>query len=233
MTQDPNHDVVRPFARTRAKTSAAGPQDVASSTDGVDDQIDSEIDSEIDSWVEAAARGDLEAFENLYRHHVGRVHALCLRMCGDPQEAEELTQDAFVRAWEKLDSFRGASAFSSWLHRLTVNVVLGSWRAKGRHRERVVAIGDVSGWRDPALTDAAPGARPGARHRRPAARGADGLRAARRRRLPPSRYRRADRPRRRHVEDPAAPSAQAAARRPVGRRLAVPPSCVVCVEDFH
>lgn len=100
-------------------------------------------------WVEKAQAGEAGAFEELYRRNVGRVHALCLRMCGDPQEAEELTQDAFVRAWEKLDSFRGASAFSSWLHRLTVNVVLGSWRAKGRHRERVVAIGDVSGWSDP------------------------------------------------------------------------------------
>lgn len=100
-------------------------------------------------WVERAQAGEVGAFEELYRVHVGRVYGLCLRMCGDPQEAEELTQDAFVRVWEKLDSFRGASAFSSWLHRLTVNVVMGSWRAKGRHRERVVAIGDVSGWSDP------------------------------------------------------------------------------------
>ncbi len=100
-------------------------------------------------WVEKAQAGDVGAFEELYRLHVGRVHALCLRMCGDPQEAEELTQEAFVRAWEKLGSFRAASAFSSWLHRLTVNVVLGSWRAKGRPRERVVASGDVAGWSDP------------------------------------------------------------------------------------
>ena len=97
----------------------------------------------VEHWVEQAKAGDMNAFEALYRSHVGRVHALCLRMCGDAREAEELTQDAFVRAWEKLESFRGASAFSSWLHRLTVNVVLGSWRAKGRHRERVVSIADV------------------------------------------------------------------------------------------
>lgn len=149
MTQDPNHDVVRPFARTRAKTSAAGPQDVASSTDGVDDQIDSEIDSEIDSWVEAAARGDLEAFENLYRHHVGRIYALCLRMTGNGSEAEEMTQEAFIRAWEKLETFRGDSAFSSWLHRLTVNLVLASWRAAGRYRQRVVSIEDAGRWTEP------------------------------------------------------------------------------------
>ncbi len=103
----------------------------------------------VEHWVEQAQAGDVGAFEALYRSHVGRVHALCLRMCGDPREAEELTQDAFVRAWEKLDSFRGASAFSSWLHRLTVNVVLGSWRARGRHRERVVSIADVQDAADP------------------------------------------------------------------------------------
>ncbi len=99
----------------------------------------------VERQVARAQAGEVGAFEELYRLHVGRIHALCLRMCGDAREAEELTQDAFVRAWEKLDSFRGSSAFSSWLHRLAVNVVLGSWRAKGRHRERVVAIADVEG----------------------------------------------------------------------------------------
>ncbi len=100
-------------------------------------------------WVERAQAGELGAFEELYRLHRGRVYALCLRMSGNALEAEELTQDAFVRAWEKLDSFRGSSAFSSWLHRLTVNVILGRWRARGRHRERVVAIADVQGLADP------------------------------------------------------------------------------------
>ncbi len=99
--------------------------------------------------MELAQAGDLGAFEELYRLHRGRVYALCLRMSGDAREAEELTQDAFVRAWEKLDGFRGASAFSSWLHRLTVNVVLGRWRSRGRHRERVVSIADVRSLPDP------------------------------------------------------------------------------------
>ena len=94
--------------------------------------------------MEKAQAGEVGAFEQLYRLHVSRVYALCLRMCGDPREADELTQDAFVRAWEKLDSFGRRSAFSSWLHRLTVNVVLGSWRAKGRLRERVVSIADLT-----------------------------------------------------------------------------------------
>jgi len=71
-----------------------------------------------------AQAGDQHAFEQLYREHAGRVYALCLRLSADPVAARELTQDVFVRAWEKLQSFRGESAFSSWLHRLAVNV---SW----------------------------------------------------------------------------------------------------------
>src|SRR5207249_10535881 len=85
--------------------------------------------------VRRAQQGDRDAFQALYREHVGRVYALCLRLSADAVRAEELTQDAFVRAWERLASFRGESAFSSWMYRLTVNVVLqerraarGSWR---------------------------------------------------------------------------------------------------------
>ncbi len=70
-----------------------------------------------------AQAGDETAFEALYREHVGRVFALCLRLSGDRTRAVELTQDVFVRCWEKLKSFRGESAFSTWLHRLAVNVV--------------------------------------------------------------------------------------------------------------
>ncbi len=79
-----------------------------------------------------AARGDVSAFEELYRLNVGRVYALCLRMSGDPSLSEELVQETFVRAWRKLGSFRGASAFSTWLHRVTVNVVLGHRRSADR-----------------------------------------------------------------------------------------------------
>jgi len=82
--------------------------------------------------VQGARDGSVASFERLYRENVDRIHALCLRMSGDPARAEELTQDVFVRAWEKLDSFRGDSAFSTWLHRLAVNVVLGSRRSEGR-----------------------------------------------------------------------------------------------------
>lgn len=75
-----------------------------------------------------AARGDRRAFERLYRLHVGRIHALARRMVGY-EEANELTQDVFVRAWEKLGTFRGESAFGTWLYRLAVNVMLAR-RAK-------------------------------------------------------------------------------------------------------
>lgn len=92
--------------------------------------------------VDRAARGDVEAFEELYRENVGRVYLLCLRMCGDPSYAEELAQEAFVRAWQKLGSFRGASQFSTWLHRVTVNVVLGNRRSTARREARVKAVGD-------------------------------------------------------------------------------------------
>lgn len=78
----------------------------------------------------------------LYRQNVGRVHALCLRMARDRSEAEELTQETFVRVWERLGSFRGDSAFSTWLHRVTVNVVIAELRRRGRWRERLAARED-------------------------------------------------------------------------------------------
>jgi RNA polymerase sigma factor (sigma-70 family) len=77
----------------------------------------------------ASARGDSRAFEMLYRRHASRVYGLCVRLVdGDRAKAESLAQDAFVRAWEKIGSFRGEAQFSTWLHRLTVNVVLGEHR---------------------------------------------------------------------------------------------------------
>ena len=92
--------------------------------------------------VRRAQEGDRDAFQALYREHVGRVYALCLRLSADPVRAEELTQDAFVRAWERLASFRGESAFSSWMYRLTVNVVLLERRTARRRSARVVATDD-------------------------------------------------------------------------------------------
>jgi RNA polymerase sigma-70 factor (ECF subfamily) len=89
-----------------------------------------------DSDVALAAAGDRRAFERLYRLHVTRVFSLCARMVTDRTRAEELTQDVFVRAWEKLHLFRGESAFGTWLHRMTVNVVLNARKSEGRNRSR-------------------------------------------------------------------------------------------------
>jgi RNA polymerase sigma-70 factor (ECF subfamily) len=90
------------------------------------------------SDVTLAASGDRQAFERLYRAHVGRVYALCARMVADRALAEELTQDVFVRAWEKLALFRGDSSFGTWIHRVAVNVVLNRRESDGRHRGRTV-----------------------------------------------------------------------------------------------
>ncbi len=89
--------------------------------------------------IARAASGDRHAFEHVYRTHLRHVYSLCVRMTGDRTRAEELTQDVFVRAWEKLPTFRGESAFSTWLHRLTVNVVLNERRVDGRERSRTVS----------------------------------------------------------------------------------------------
>jgi RNA polymerase sigma-70 factor (ECF subfamily) len=82
--------------------------------------------------VALAQAGDEHAFRRLYDGHVGRIFALCLRLEGERGRAEELTQDVFVRAWDRLESFRGESAFGTWLHRLAVNVVLSDRRSAWR-----------------------------------------------------------------------------------------------------
>jgi RNA polymerase sigma-70 factor, ECF subfamily len=92
--------------------------------------------------IARAAGGDRHAFEHVYRTHLNHVFSLCVRMTGDRTRAEELTQDVFVRAWEKLPLFRGESAFSTWLHRLAVNVVLNERRVDGRERGRTVSSDD-------------------------------------------------------------------------------------------
>ncbi len=84
-----------------------------------------------------AASGDATAFERLYRTHVARVHTLVRRMI-DADEADDVTQDVFIRAWQKLSTFRGESAFGTWLHRLAVNVVLARRKTVGIERGRFI-----------------------------------------------------------------------------------------------
>ena len=87
--------------------------------------------------VRRACSGEVAAFEALYRRNEGRVYAICLRMVADPVRAATLTQDTFVRAWQRLSSFRGESTFSSWLHRIAVNIVLMDLRTARRHSARI------------------------------------------------------------------------------------------------
>ena len=82
-----------------------------------------------------AGKGDAVAFERLYRRHAARIHSLCRRMI-NPDAADDVTQDVFVRAWQKLHLFRGEAAFGTWLHRLAINVVLAKRTELAKHRTR-------------------------------------------------------------------------------------------------
>lgn len=94
------------------------------------------IQAGLDSDVALAAGGDSSAFERLYRTHVSRIHSLTRRMLGS-HEADEVTQDIFVRTWQKLGQFRGDSQFSTWLHRLAINVVIERRRSFAIQRGRM------------------------------------------------------------------------------------------------
>lgn len=95
-------------------------------------------------WIDRAKRQDASAFERLYRLHVDRVYGLCLRMTGSRSEADDCVQEAFIQAWNKLDKFRGDSAFSTWLHRIAVNAVLGRMRKSKREQDRIQSAAEVS-----------------------------------------------------------------------------------------
>lgn len=81
--------------------------------------------------IHKAQAGDADCFEALYNQHKRRIFSLCLRMTGNYGRAEDFTQEAFLQLYRKIRSFRGESAFSTWLHRLTVNIILMHWRKKG------------------------------------------------------------------------------------------------------
>ena len=133
--------------------------------------------------VARAQAGDLDAFEALYRANRGRVYALCYRMAGEATLAEELAQDVFVRAWQRLGSFRGESAFSSWLHPLTVNVALSERRSRRRRTSRLMSTDDPAAFERPEARKTGPeaGVDLDRALRDPARGGARGLRPARRR----------------------------------------------------
>lgn len=97
-----------------------GPEEVDDRPDGIDDAF----------LVTRARAGRVDAFEELVRRHRDRVYRVALRMLGDEREAEDAAQDALLQAWRSLDRFRGDSAFSTWLHRITVNRCLNVLRAR-------------------------------------------------------------------------------------------------------
>ncbi|MBA2527058.1 MAG: RNA polymerase sigma factor [Pyrinomonadaceae bacterium] len=93
--------------------------------------------------AQAAGQGDMTAFEELYQRHNRRVYSLCLRMTQNVAEAEDLAQEAFIQLFRKIGSFRGESAFTTWLHRLTVNQVLMHFRKRSVKLERTTEEGET------------------------------------------------------------------------------------------
>jgi len=116
------------------------------------------IADEEELLIRRARKADQRAFEQLYRRYVGKVYGLCLRMTGNPAEAEDCAQDAFIQAWTKLGDFRGDASFGTWIHKVAVNAVLGRMRKSRREQDRIRAVaedmdeppqvGDGGGMRD-------------------------------------------------------------------------------------
>jgi RNA polymerase sigma factor (sigma-70 family) len=161
--------------------------------------------------VRQAQAGDLVAFERLYRENERKVFGLCFRLSSDPALAEELTQEVFVRAWRKLSSFRGESAFSSWLYPLTVNVALSERRSRRRRDARIVGDrGPGEPGARPALAGAGSRVRPREGDGGAASGRARRVRAARRGGPDARGDRKASGPRARDLEGAAAPRPPAA-----------------------
>lgn len=93
--------------------------------------------------TKVAAQGDMGAFEEIYKRHHRRVYSICLRMLQNASEAEDLTQDVFIQLYRKISSFRGDSAFTTWLHRMTVNQVLMHFRKRTVKYEKTTEEGDT------------------------------------------------------------------------------------------
>ena len=117
--------------QTRAKPSVGISEHLSGAVRSVGEEKPRNPDKySVSEAVRLAQEGDAGAFESLYRLHCRRVYALCLRMVKDPSEAEDLTQEAFMQLFRKIHTFRGEAAFSSWLYRLTANIVLMRLRRK-------------------------------------------------------------------------------------------------------
>jgi len=102
------------------------------------------LDNDESALISRARDRDAKAFEVLYRDNIDKVYGLCLRMTGNVSEAEDCAQEAFIQAWNKLDRFRGDSAFGTWMHRIAVNAVLGRMRKDKREHDRIEAAAEIS-----------------------------------------------------------------------------------------
>lgn len=105
--------------------------------------VSTHVQTDERALIRQAQRGSTRAFEALYRLHVDKVYGICLRMSGNVSEAEDCAQEAFIQAWNQLKKFRGDSAFSTWLHRIAVNSVLGRMRKSRREQDRIMAVGEM------------------------------------------------------------------------------------------
>jgi RNA polymerase sigma-70 factor (ECF subfamily) len=106
-------------------------------------ELEEDVTPESTTEPEPPSPAAAETFDTLYRQHYRRVYAICLRMTGNPDDAEDLTQEVFVQVLRKLDSFRGEAAFTTWLHRIAVNQVLMHFRKKSNRMESVTEEGDM------------------------------------------------------------------------------------------
>jgi RNA polymerase sigma-70 factor (ECF subfamily) len=106
-------------------------------------ETDARPSADDDALARRAADGDSVAFEEIYHRHFRRVYSLCLRMTGNPTAAEDLTQEVFTHLYRKIGSFRGESAFTTWLHRMTVNQVLMHFRKSSTKNELTTDEGET------------------------------------------------------------------------------------------
>ena len=105
--------------------------------------IASEPEEASPDLIAQAKSGNKDAFEDIYRIHVGRVYGVCLRILGDRSRAEDVTQQVFIRSWVKLASFRGESSFGSWIHRIAVNVALNELKTSVSMQNRNLFLDDI------------------------------------------------------------------------------------------
>ena len=126
--------------RGKISMSAAEINKAAAATETTETDKPKVTDFEL---AQKSAAGDRDAFEQLYHRHFRRVYALCLRMTTNPSTAEDLTQEVFIHLFNKIGSFRGDSAFTTWLHRMTVNHVLMFFRKSSTRSELLTNEGET------------------------------------------------------------------------------------------